>query len=160
MRPRPTKLSRPDARRTPCVARSTQSRAGDVRSRATLASLAGASRHRRRGGRAEAALEAHTPGAEAALRWRVPATLGYPFIMETAWVFADLDPRHVDLVREAERTLGADYVMAFRPAPRGGMTPPAPPPRFLPAVLDASRLDCLQGLEQQLDAVLVAYSER
>lgn len=80
--------------------------------------------------------------------------------METSWDFAHLEPPDVDLVREAERTLGADYVMAFRPHPDGTGAPPVPPPRFEPAPLDESRLDCLQGLEEKLDAVLVAYRAR
>jgi hypothetical protein len=75
----------------------------------------------------------------------------------TRWAFADLEPPHVDLVREAERTLGADYVVAFQRRTDTDAEPPTPPPQLAPAPLDESRLDCLRGLEDKLNVVLVAY---
>lgn len=72
------------------------------------------------------------------------------------WRLAELDTVQIELVEEAERTLGTDYVLVYSRAPRtGGGTVPGRALR--PAALDQSRLDCLQGLERQLGAVAVAY---
>ncbi len=70
-------------------------------------------------------------------------------------IWASLDERGLGLVVEAERTLGADVVLVYgsaeaRPdsATRVGLRP---------APLDATQLECLQGLEQMLGGVAVAY---
>ena len=79
--------------------------------------------------------------------------------METSgWAWASLNDEQVRLVAEAEGTLGADYVIAYQASARDAsrniryfMQ------EFNVAGLDESQLDCLQGLEKQLQAVLVAY---
>ena len=72
------------------------------------------------------------------------------------WTWAALTPDELALVSEAERTLGATYVLAYQPAQQA-----APVEAYLQdvhaAALTESQLECLRGLEQQLDAVLVAY---
>ncbi len=74
---------------------------------------------------------------------------------DTTWKWASLDTRGLELVQEAERTIGADVVLVYA---EGG---PRADGRQLadlkPAPLNASQLECLQGMEQQLGAVAVAY---
>lgn len=74
---------------------------------------------------------------------------------DTTWKWATLDSKGVELVQEAERTIGADVVLVYA---EGG---PRADGRlwadFKPAALDASQLECLQGMEQMLGAVAVAY---
>ncbi len=75
-----------------------------------------------------------------------------------AWTWADLNDDQMKLVSEAESTLRADYLLAYRPS--NGETPRSIRFALLelqPAGLDESQLDCLVGLESQLDAVIVAY---
>jgi len=75
------------------------------------------------------------------------------------WTWAALTPDELTLVSEAERTLGATYVLAYQPAAPAAA---APVEAYLQDVqaarLSESQLECLRGLEQQLDAVLVAYT--
>lgn len=73
---------------------------------------------------------------------------------ETTWKWASLDDKALELVQEAERTIGADVVLVYA---EGG--PRADATRFglRPAALDASQLECLQGMEQQVGAIAVAY---
>ncbi len=74
---------------------------------------------------------------------------------ETTWKWASLDGKALELVQEAEATIGADIVLVYT---EGG-------PRIdgrtrlglRPAALDASQLECLQGMEQMIGAVAVAY---
>jgi len=72
-----------------------------------------------------------------------------------AWTFPDLQADQLELVREAERTLSADVVLAY--APVGAGDDPGDDPGLRPATLSDSELECLQGLEQMLHTVLVAY---
>jgi len=73
------------------------------------------------------------------------------------WTWAQLDERQMQAVQEAERTLGADYVLAYQPSGGGGTRTPAGALRA--AALNESQLECLQGLEQQIGATLVAYEK-
>jgi hypothetical protein len=74
---------------------------------------------------------------------------------DNTWRWATLDERGLELVQEAERTIGADVVLVYAEgAPRtDGQTRAG----LAPARLDASQLECLQGMEQLLGAVAVAY---
>lgn len=74
---------------------------------------------------------------------------------DTTWKWASLDDQALELVQEAERTIGADVVLVFSEGtPRtDGRTRDG----LRPASLDASQLECLQGMEAQLGAVAVAY---
>ena len=69
----------------------------------------------------------------------------------------ECEDEQLDLVREAERTLSTDVVLAFRPADDGPLHDGDRAPGVEPAALDESQLECLQGLESRFDAVLVAY---
>lgn len=73
---------------------------------------------------------------------------------EEIWTWADLDDRELRLVQEAERTLGADYVLAYR---RGDRLDSPVVISLKPAPLDKSQLECLQGVERLVEAVTVAY---
>ena len=77
--------------------------------------------------------------------------------MGVEWSFADLEPAQIDLVHEAERTLGTDVVMAYTPSRWGSVDPDAIGDALRPVELEASQVEYLQGLERKLDGVLVAY---
>ena len=72
--------------------------------------------------------------------------------------FADLEPDQLALVAEAERTLDADVVMAYKPSAWGTVDPRRRSPTGCdPVELEPSQLECLQGLERMVGGVLVAY---
>jgi hypothetical protein len=74
---------------------------------------------------------------------------------ETTWTWARLDERGLDLVQEAERTIGADVVLVYAEGdPRASDATRA---SLRPAALDASQLECLQGLETKVGGIAVAY---
>jgi hypothetical protein len=73
------------------------------------------------------------------------------------WNLADLEPDQIDLVVEAERTLDTDLVMAYQPSAWGTVDPEMIGTGLDPAELEASQLECLQGLERMVGGVLVAY---
>jgi hypothetical protein len=73
------------------------------------------------------------------------------------WSFADLEPAQIDLVHEAERTLDTDVVMAYEPSSWGTVDPDRIGDGLQPVELEASQLECLQGLERMVGGVLVAY---
>jgi hypothetical protein len=73
------------------------------------------------------------------------------------WSFAELEPAQVDLVHEAERTLDTDIVMAYAPSAWGTVDPDTIGDGLDPVDLEASQLECLQGLERMVGGVLVAY---
>ena len=73
------------------------------------------------------------------------------------WRFADLEPAQIDLVHEAERTLDTDVVMAYAPSSWGTVDPDSVGAGLQPVELEASQLECLQGLERIVGGVLVAY---
>ncbi len=73
------------------------------------------------------------------------------------WVFADLEPDQLALIAEAERTLDTDVVLAYKPSAWGTVDPDTIGAGLAPAGLEASQLECLQGLERMVDGVLVAY---
>jgi hypothetical protein len=74
---------------------------------------------------------------------------------DTIWTWATLDSHGIEVVEEAERTLGADFVLAYTAGePRTDL------PALLPMVaapLDESQIECLRGVEAQLGVVAVAY---
>ena len=74
---------------------------------------------------------------------------------DTTWKWASLDSKGVELVQEAERTIGADVVLVY--AEGGPRTDGRLRAELKPAALDAAQLECLQGMEQMLGAVAVAY---
>jgi hypothetical protein len=74
---------------------------------------------------------------------------------EILWTWANLDNRAVALIYEAERTLGAGYVLAYRQGDAHDAVPAQVD--LQPATLDESQLECLRGLEQLTGCVAVAY---
>ena len=72
------------------------------------------------------------------------------------WRWANLNSSQMEKLLEGEQTLGADVLMAYS----NGVEPG---PMRLPignlviAELDESQVECLQGLENNLQAVVVAY---
>lgn len=78
----------------------------------------------------------------------------------SGWNFADLENDQVALVVEAERTLDTDLVMAYEPSSWGTVDPDTVGDGLAPAELEASQLECLQGLERMVGGVLVAYRRR
>jgi hypothetical protein len=77
---------------------------------------------------------------------------------ETIWTWAKLDARGLSLVEEAERTLGADFVVAYAAGEARTDVPARLPLRA--ANLDESQLECLRGLEAELGVVAVAYRQQ
>lgn len=74
---------------------------------------------------------------------------------EMTWNWARLDRRGLDLLRETEGTLGAEIVLVYGDG--GPVADDATRLGLRPAVLDASQLECLQGMERMIGAVAVAY---
>jgi hypothetical protein len=74
------------------------------------------------------------------------------------WTFATLAGEQLDLIKEGEIALGVDYLLAFRQDERAR---PGYVDLFLDglsaAQLDDSEVEVLEGLEQRLQAVVVAY---
>lgn len=77
--------------------------------------------------------------------------------MAVEWTFAELEPAQIDLVHEAERKLHTDVVMAYSPSRWGTVDPDAVGATLTPVELEPAELEYLQGLEQQVGGVLVAY---
>ena len=74
---------------------------------------------------------------------------------DTTYRWATLDANGLELVQDAEKTLGADIVLAY--AEGGPRTDPRVREGLNPAALDASQLEGHQGVEQRLGVVAVAY---
>ncbi len=80
--------------------------------------------------------------------------------MADQWQWADLTAEQLNKVMHAEKTLGNNvkYLLAYEQAEgsAGGNVDRAPDHRRI-APLTASQIECLQGLEKQLNAVVIAY---
>ena len=78
---------------------------------------------------------------------------------QNGWDWARLTRDKMEMLKDAERTLGADVLLAYRSLPAEGDTTgeirEQSPIRV--ADLDESQVECLQGLEEKLQAVVVAY---
>jgi len=76
------------------------------------------------------------------------------------WTWAELDGEQLGLLQEAEATLGADILLAYQqesqPQPHA---PEVAQMGLHVAALDESQLECLQGLEQMVQAVVIAYQQ-
>jgi hypothetical protein len=74
------------------------------------------------------------------------------------WTFAKLEEDDLELVEAAERTLSADVVMVYRTGDAAPVDARVLEADDLePATLDESELECLQGMEERMGAVAVAY---
>ena len=76
------------------------------------------------------------------------------------WTWSDLSGEKLGMLNEAEQTLGADILLAFQEDKR------AEPQRasisqsgLHIAPLNESQLECLQGLEEKMQAVVIAYQQ-
>lgn len=79
---------------------------------------------------------------------------------ETHWTWANLTDVQRQQVAEAESTLGTDYLLAYQPGQsQANQSTESLPGGLQIAALNPSQLECLQGLENQLQAVIVAYSK-
>ena len=78
----------------------------------------------------------------------------------TNWSLADLTDPQLKHVAEAEETLGADYLLVYQPDnSSSGSGAGSLSGELQVASLNASQLECLEGLESQLQAVVVAYNK-
>jgi hypothetical protein len=73
------------------------------------------------------------------------------------WKWANLNNEQMNLLSEAEKTLGADYLLVYQPGEARDMD--AQSSQLSVAQLNDSQLECLRGLENRLDAVVVAYGK-
>lgn len=74
------------------------------------------------------------------------------------WSWAALDREQLGILREAESTLGADILLAYQPESQPHAQAPTINQMGLQvAALNESQLECLQGLEQMVNAVVIAY---
>jgi hypothetical protein len=77
---------------------------------------------------------------------------------DAIWTWATLDAHGLGRVEEAERSLGADFVLAYAIGePRTDLPARLP---LTAASLDASQLEVLRGLEAELGVVAVAYRQQ
>ena len=78
----------------------------------------------------------------------------------TNWSWADLTDPQLKHVAEAEDTLGADYLLVYQPDNSPSSSEVSSSSGGLQvASLNPSQLECLQGLENQLQTVVVAYNK-
>ncbi len=85
----------------------------------------------------------------------IGASVEEDLMTDTGWKWASLDAKALELVQETERTIGADIVLVYAEgAPRADAATRA---GLRPAPLGASQLECLQGVEQMVGGVAVAY---
>ncbi len=79
---------------------------------------------------------------------------------ESSWTLARLNPEQMQLLSEAEQTLGALYLLAYKQmAPRRALPLDQVVGRLRAAELNDSQVECLRGLESRMDAVVVGYDE-
>ena len=75
------------------------------------------------------------------------------------WTWAKLDADQMQLLAEAERSLGAEYILVYKPTGRGSSRAVAANVRKLStAQLDERQVERLRQLEERLQAVAVAYT--
>ena len=76
------------------------------------------------------------------------------------WTWANLSDVQRQQVAEAENTLGADYLLVYQSnRPQSSQSVGSFSEELQVAALTPSQVECLQGLEDQLHAVVVAYSK-
>ncbi len=76
------------------------------------------------------------------------------------WSWASLNHEQLGLLRKAENTLGADILLAYQQESQPQAQAQSIAQMGLQvAALNESQLECLQGLEQMVDAVVIAYRQ-
>lgn len=74
------------------------------------------------------------------------------------WTWAELNGEQLGLLKEGEETLGVDILLAYQQDERAKIKSEIMDQMSLRASdLDDSQLECLQGLETRIQAVVVAY---
>jgi hypothetical protein len=74
------------------------------------------------------------------------------------WTWASLNDNQLQLLSEAEQSLGAGYLLAYQPTQHTSRAVEARVRSLQAAPLSESELESLRGLETQLQAVVVAYA--
>jgi hypothetical protein len=81
-------------------------------------------------------------------------------MVNSEWSWATLEQEQLGILREAESTLGADILLAYQPESKPHAQAPMINQMGLQvAALNESQLECLQGLEQMVNAVVIAYRQ-
>ncbi len=76
----------------------------------------------------------------------------------SGWMWANLTGDQLKMLDEAEKTLGAKYLLAYQKKGQGGgRTSMSPVGNLKIASLSESQIECLHGLENGLQAVVIAY---
>lgn len=76
------------------------------------------------------------------------------------WTWARLNREQIGLLHQAEATLGADILLAYRSESQPQAQAPAIVQMGLHvAALNESQLECLQGLEAMMQVVVIAYQQ-
>ncbi len=76
------------------------------------------------------------------------------------WSWARLNREQLGDLAEAERTRGADILLAYRPSQKAEFQPSQFMNQGLRVTsLNPSQVECLNGLEQKIGAVVVAYQK-
>jgi hypothetical protein len=81
---------------------------------------------------------------------------------DTKWAWAKLSGDKLTALEEAEQTLGAgvDILMAYQQSDRGFVSSENfSNGKLQIAPINDSQVECLQGLEKHLQAVVIAYSK-
>jgi hypothetical protein len=73
------------------------------------------------------------------------------------WAWANLSAGQMDQLLEGERTLGADILLAYAAYGSNPVMGKASQVDLEIASLDESQVECLQGLEKNMQSVVVAY---
>ncbi len=78
--------------------------------------------------------------------------------MSDVWNWANLSKDQLEKLADAEKTLGADYLLAYQKnMPASASSGQLHLRNVRVAPLNESQIECLQGLESQLKSVVVAY---
>jgi hypothetical protein len=78
--------------------------------------------------------------------------------MDNVWKWARLDRERLEMIREAEQTLGSDILLAYQQGEQAELRGETISQMGVKvANLDESQLECLHGLEQKVAAVVIAY---
>lgn len=76
------------------------------------------------------------------------------------WTWATLNRQQLAILQQAEATLGADVLLAYQQEHQSQAQAPAVAQMGLHvAALTESQLECLQGLEQMMRTVVIAYGQ-
>jgi hypothetical protein len=92
-------------------------------------------------------------------RRRMIATSGRA-LMTNGWTWANLSDDQLQLLAEAEKSLGAEYLLVYKPTDHSSRAVEARVRDLEAAPLNESQLEYLSGLESQIGAVVVAYTDK